>query len=72
LDFAFLRSALRTLRRGRERAGYWRWVWAYRRRYLPQIMAAIAENSPHARVHVLRSPGMVRRFIARQPGRFGR
>ncbi len=72
LDFALLRSALRTLPRGRERADYWCWVWAYRRRYLPQIMEATAENAPHARVHVLRSPSMVRRFIAGQPGGFGR
>jgi hypothetical protein len=32
LDFAFLRCAWRTIRRGRERGDYWRWVWAYRRR----------------------------------------
>src|SRR4051794_12997256 len=32
LDFAFLRCAWRTLRRGHERSDYWHWVWAYRRR----------------------------------------
>jgi hypothetical protein len=41
LDFAFLRCAWRTLRRGREQAGYWRWVRAYRRRSLPGVMRAI-------------------------------
>ena len=40
LDFPFLRCAWRTLRRGREQAEYWRWVWAYRRRSLPPRPAA--------------------------------
>lgn len=44
LDLSFPRSAWRTLRRGRERGDYWRWVWAYRRRYLPQIVKAINET----------------------------
>ncbi|MFC7646755.1 hypothetical protein ACFQX6_44035 [Streptosporangium lutulentum] len=35
LDFSFPRCAWRTIRRGRERADFWRWVWAYRRRSLP-------------------------------------
>ena len=64
LDLAFPRVAWRTLRRGRERADYWRWVWAYRRRYLPQIRTAITANAPRAELLVLRSPGMVRRFIS--------
>lgn len=64
MDLAFWRVAWRTLRRGRERADYWRWVWAYRRRYLPRIRTAIAANAPRADLFVLRSPGMVRRFIS--------
>ena len=64
LDLAFPRVAWRTLRRGRERAGYWRWVWAGRRRYLPQIRTVITANAPRARLLVLRSPGAVRRFIS--------
>jgi adenylate kinase family enzyme len=64
LDGAFLRSAWRTFRRGRERADYWRWVWSYRRRYLPRIAEAIAEYAPDAGIHVLRSPSQVRRFVA--------
>jgi adenylate kinase family enzyme len=64
LDFSFPRCAWRTLRRGREQAEYWRWIWAYRRRSLPRIMRAIGASAPCARVYVLRDPGMVRRFAA--------
>ncbi len=73
LDFGFARCAWRTLRRGRERADYWRWIWAYRRRSLPTIMRAVNASATHAKVHVLRDPGAVRRFMARQsdPGETG-
>jgi hypothetical protein len=64
LDLGFPRVVWRTLRRGRERADYWRWVWAYRRQYLPQISKAIAANAPGADLFVLRNPGMVHRFIS--------
>ncbi|GAB3960178.1 DNA topology modulation protein [Actinoallomurus acanthiterrae] len=64
LDFAFLRCAWRTIRQGRERGDYWRWIWAYRRRSLPAVMQAITAAAPDAEVHVLRSPRMVRRFVA--------
>jgi adenylate kinase family enzyme len=64
LDFGFPRCAWRTLRRGREQAEYWRWVWSYRRRSLPKLSIAIAAHLPRAQVHVLRDPAMVRRFLA--------
>jgi adenylate kinase family enzyme len=64
LDFGLVRCALRTIRRGRENADYWRWVRHYRRRSLPLVMEAISRNAPQAAVHVLRSPAMVRRFTA--------
>jgi adenylate kinase family enzyme len=63
LDFGFLRCAWRTLRRGREQAEYWRWVWSYRRS-LPAIEQAIAAGAPHAAVYILRTPAMVRRFLS--------
>jgi adenylate kinase family enzyme len=63
LDFGFFRCAWRTLRRGREQAGYWRWVWSYRHRSLPELRRAIATHAPRARVHVLRSPAAVRRLV---------
>ena len=64
LDFPFLRCAWRTLRRGREQAEYWRWVWAYRRRSLPDVMRAISSEAPRAKLYVLRNPAMVQRFAA--------
>lgn len=64
LDFAFSRCAWRTVRRGPERADYWRWVWSYRTRGLPGLMRTITAEAPHASVHVLRNPRMVERFVA--------
>jgi hypothetical protein len=64
LDFGFLRCAWRTLRRGREQAEYWHWVWSYRRHSLPKLSIAIAAHLPRVQVHVLRDPSMVRRFLA--------
>jgi adenylate kinase family enzyme len=62
LDFGFPRCAWRTLRRGREQAEYWRWVWSYRRRSLPIVMRAISSAAPGAKLCVLRNPAMVRHF----------
>lgn len=67
LDVAFLRCAWRTLRRGRERSDYWRWIWAYRRRSLPKVMQAITADAPHAKIYVLPNPSMVRRFVTQLP-----
>ena len=64
LDFGLARCVWRTLRRGREQAEYWHWVWSYRRRSLPRLRIAIAAHLPRVRVHVLRDPAMVRRFLA--------
>lgn len=64
LDFGFLRCTWRTLRRGRERAGYWRWMRAYRRRNLPAVMQAVKTHAPQATVRRLRNPRQVRRFLA--------
>jgi len=64
LDLAFPRCAWRTLRRGRERADYWRWLWTYRRRSLPKLMQAITADAPHADLYMLRNPTMVQRFTA--------
>ena len=57
-------AAPRTLRRGREQAEYWRWVWAYRRRSLPDVMRALSSEAPRAKLYVLRNPAAVRRFAA--------
>ena len=62
MDFTLLRCAWRTLRRGREQPEYWRWVQAYRRRSLPDVMRAISSGAPHAKLYMLRNPAMVQRF----------
>jgi adenylate kinase family enzyme len=64
LDFGLARCAWRSLRRGHEEAGYWRWVLLYRRQYLPELMAVIAEQLPRAQAYLLRNPAGVRRFLA--------
>ena len=65
LNFGFVRCAWRTLRRGREQAEYWRWVWGYRRHSLPTIQEALAASAPGATVYVLRNPAAVRGFLSR-------
>jgi adenylate kinase family enzyme len=65
LDFSFVRCAWRAIRRSRERGDFWRWLWSYRRRSLPVVMAAIATHAAGADVYVLRSPRVLRRFVAR-------
>jgi adenylate kinase family enzyme len=68
LDFSLPRSVWRAARRGRERADFWRWVWSYRRRYRPALLAAVARTAPHAATHVLRGPRAARRFLDRAGG----
>jgi adenylate kinase family enzyme len=64
LDFSLPRCAWRALRRSRERADFWRWVLAWRRRSRPVLMHAIANHAPGAALRVLRDPKAVNRFIA--------
>jgi hypothetical protein len=64
LNFSLLRCAWRTMLRGRERGGYWRWVRTYRRQGLPGIMAAIGRDAPQATLYVLRHPRTARRLLA--------
>ena len=64
LDFPFALCALRALRRSREHADFWRWLWHYRRRSLPPVMSAIATHAPNADVHVFRSSNAVKQFLA--------
>ena len=65
LDFSLLRCAWQAIRRGREHAEFWHWVWTYRRRSLPRLTQAIATHAPHTDLHLLRNPRAVRRFLAR-------
>jgi hypothetical protein len=63
LDFPLWRCAWRSLRRGRERADYWRWLITYRRRCLPVVRREINAHAPNAEVHVMRRPREVRREL---------
>ncbi len=64
LDFPLVRCAWRALRRSRERGDFWRWLVGYRRRSLPPIRQAIADDAADADVYWLTSPQAVQRFLA--------
>ncbi|HKD81942.1 MAG TPA: adenylate kinase [Candidatus Angelobacter sp.] len=64
LDFALLRCAWRAIHRAREGSDFWRWLLAYRRESRPILMDAIARYAPKAKLHILRDPGAVGRFLA--------
>jgi hypothetical protein len=64
LDFSALRCAWRAIRRSRERADFWRWLFSYRHRSRPLLRQAIAAHAGDAGIHVLRTPRAVRRFLA--------
>lgn len=63
LDFSLLRCAWRAIRRARERADFWRWLFNYRRTYLPILLQTIAQHAPAADVLILRDPRAVARFL---------
>lgn len=68
LDFPLWRCAWRAVRRSRENRAFWHWLVTYRRRGLPTIVAAVAEHAGHARLHVLRNPHAVERFVTQARG----
>jgi adenylate kinase family enzyme len=55
-DYALGRCAWRVLRRGWEGIDFWRWVWAYRRRWRPRVLERITAVAPDADVRVFRRP----------------
>jgi hypothetical protein len=65
LDFSLVRCAWRAIRRAPERADFWYWLLAYRRKSRPRLMAAISRHAPRADVHILRDPEAVEQFVAR-------
>ena len=64
LDYPLPRCAWRAVRRGRERADFWRWVVAYRWRSRPAVLATVARVAPGAALHVLRGPRAAERFLS--------
>ena len=66
LDFSLWRCAWRSLRRGRERADYWRWVFSYRRRYLPLIRQQIERDASDVDLRVMHRPKEATAFLRHQ------
>jgi adenylate kinase family enzyme len=64
LDFSFIRCAWRALRRSRERADFWLWLWRYHRESRPLLIDAIHKFASQAELHVLRNPKALERFLA--------
>jgi hypothetical protein len=56
LDFSHWRCAWRAMRRSREKLDFWRWLWTWRRKYRPPLLASIAAHSNEAEVFVLQNP----------------
>ena len=64
LDFSLVRCAWRAVRRSRERADFWLWLFRYRRHHRSILIDAIANHAADATLHILRNPEAVRRFLA--------
>lgn len=64
LDFSLVRCAWQAIKRSRERADFWRWLLAYRRKYLPLLHQAIAQNASTADVLIFPDPKAVDRFLS--------
>ena len=63
LDFSLVRCMWRALRRGRERADFWRWVITYR---AGPVLAAVRLHAPDAEVYVLRNPRAAEAWLRHQ------
>ena len=64
LDFSLVRCAWRAIRRSRERADFWRWLFAYLYQSCPNLTSVIAKHAPNAVLYVFRSPKALAQFIA--------
>jgi len=72
LDFSLFRCAWQAITRSRERADFWLWLLAYRRKYLPLLLQAIAQHASTADVLILRDPRAAERFLNVLSGARGR
>jgi uridine kinase len=63
LDFSIFRCALRAIRRSRQRFDFWLWLFSYRWKHRPAMLAAIRTYAGNAEVRVLRDPRAVERFL---------
>jgi hypothetical protein len=69
LDFPLPLCAWRAFRRGAENVDFWLWVLTWGWTWRPKLMREITAHARHARVHVLRTPAAVRRFLEEEAGR---
>ena len=65
LDFSLVRCAWRAIQRSPERADFWRWLIAYRRRSRPLLLKAVAAHAAKANFYAFRSPRALKRFVER-------
>ena len=63
LDISLARCAWRALQRSSERLDFWLWLFRYRHRSRPFLMATIAEFASDAKVHVLTNPKAAEEFL---------
>ncbi|HLH27329.1 MAG TPA: hypothetical protein VKW77_00355 [Acidimicrobiales bacterium] len=64
LDTPRWRCTVRALRRSRQRADFWRWLWGWRRHAWPIVRAAIAADAGGADVLIVRGQRARRRLLA--------
>ncbi len=64
LDFSLVRCAWQAVRRSRERIDFWWWLVIWRHRSKPALLRAVATYAATADVHVLHTPGELRRFLS--------
>lgn len=64
LDFSVFRCAWRAIRRGRERSDFWWWLLTYRQKSLPTLKEAFSKFAPQAKLHIIRNPRQLKRFLA--------
>jgi uridine kinase len=63
LDISFLRCMLRAIKRKREDADFWWWIFSWRWRFRPKMFRAIKKYAPDADVYIFRSPKEIKRFL---------
>jgi hypothetical protein len=63
--------AWRAVRRSRQRIDFWRWLLTWRRRCLPQLMAAIETEGDELELFVIRDDADVDRVTSELIGRAG-
>ena len=63
LNYSLWLCGWRSWRRGPETREFWRWLVRYRKASLPTIRSAITAHAGGARVHVLRNPAQLKRFL---------